>query len=447
MKLLKNALVWDKKTKKEKIVNVIYDNKIRNISSRTITDNFAETVDLKGKILLPGCIDAHVHFNDPGFTNRENFASGTLAAAFGGITTIIDMPCTSIPPVTNKKNLYKKLSKIKAKAYIDYALWGGIRSEDFPLNKAMIQELWKAGVVGFKIYVISGMDDFSDLSYQQIKEVFEKFPHILFAFHAEDKEIIQTAEKSFTNEQKRKAETYVKIRSTKAEYQAVKNIIPLATNNHIHFVHISSKKASELILKNKESCDITFETCPHFLQFTAADYDNLPGRLKTAPPVKTENDRDFLRMLVKDGKIDFIATDHAGCDFKTEKKKEDFSKIYSGIPGTELMIPYLFSEFYHKEKVSLGKLIKLTSENPAKRYGLYPMKGSLKIGTDADFTILQKDDYFVDEQKLHSLGKYSPFHNRKFNYRIDSTIIRGNRVISDGEIQVKPGFGNWLKRK
>jgi dihydroorotase-like cyclic amidohydrolase len=183
-------------------------------------------------------------------------------------------------------------------------------------------------------------------------------------------------------------------------------------------------------------------------QFTADDFPELKGRLKTTPPVKFEEDKKFLRSCLKNGSVDFITTDHAGCDWKTEKELDDFSKVYSGIPATELMIPYLFSEFYLKEKIPLSTMIRLTSKNQAKRYDLFPSKGSLQIGTDADFTVIDlKRPFQVDESKLHSLGKYSPFNGNIFNCSIDKTIVRGNIVFDcqKGLLQ-KPGWGKFVRR-
>ena len=447
MRILKNAFILNEE--KTQISDILFSEKIIQIGKNIKSGKEIEVIDLHGKLLIPGCIDAHVHFNDPGFTDREDFTSGTTAAAYGGITTIVDMPCTSIPAVTNCENLKKKLAVIKPKAVVDFALWGGIRKNDVPLNNEMIQELWNAGVVGFKIYTISGMETFAALSYNDIENVFKQFPEILFAFHAEDENIINNSIGKLTYEQMKLSENYVKTRSVKAEVEAVRNILSsLGKKNKAHFVHISSKRAAKLILKSKKQFDVTFESCPHYLQFTSEDLPILKGRLKTAPPVKYEEDKDFLRNCLKIGTLDFVTTDHAGCDYKSGKTFDDFSKVYNGIPGTELMIPYLFSEFYLKEKVNLKTIIKLTSGNAAKRYGLYPEKGSLQIGTDADFTIIDLNKpYLVDETHIHSRGKYSPFNNTEFSCSIDKTIVRG-KIVFDSEkgILQKPGYGKFIRR-
>ncbi len=449
MKLIKNALISTGEGNETRTVDILFNEKILEISEQSISyKKAAEIIDLRGNLLIPGCIDAHVHFNDPGFDFREDFLSGTTAAVCGGITTIIDMPCTSIPPVTNKENLYEKLNAIQSKALVDFALWGGIRRNDFPLDKTMIKELWNEGVIGFKLYTISGMETFRALSYEDIKKVLSELPEILFGFHAEDEKIINNAIKSLSKKEFQLPENCIKTRPIEAEIEAVKKILEIAKNNKIHFVHISSRKAAELIRKAKKMMDVTFETCPHFLQFTADDIPKLKGRIKTAPVVKYKEDKKNLRSCLKNGLIDFITTDHAGCNYKKEKEFEDFSRVYNGIPGTELMIPYLFSEFYLKENVPLDTMIKLTSKNQAKRYGLFPDKGSLQIGTDADFTIIDLNKKFrVNEKNLHSLGKYSPFDGETFNCSIDKTIVRG-KVVFDFEkgILQKPGWGKFIRR-
>lgn len=449
MKLIRNANILNSATGKIQLADILYDHKIKEIrppGSQIQTDKI---LDLEGKLLIPGCIDPHVHFNDPGFTHHEDFFSGTAAAAAGGVTTIIDMPCTSIPAVINTANLQEKLSVISPKALVDFALWGGIRREDFPYDSGALASLWSEGVVGFKIYTISGMEEFQSLTYDQIKFVFEKFPHFFFAFHAEDKTLIEQALNKFSRKQLADWQNFTSIRSVAAEFEAVKKIIDLIENNHVHFVHISSRKAAEYIIKTKETQDISLESCPHYLQFTAADFARLKGKLKTTPPVKFQEDKEFLRKSLINGDLDFIATDHAGCDYETEKDLSDFYSIYSGIPGTQFIIPYLFSEFYLKEQVPLQRMIQLTSENQAKRYGLYPEKGSLQPGTDADFTVIDLNRKFtVNEKDLLSLGKYSPFHGSQFNCSVAYTIVRGTTIFDKSKgIIAKAGYGNWLRRK
>ncbi len=442
MKLIKNALIAD--GDQTKIVDILFDNKIIKIAP-SISNHNAQIIDAKGNPVIPGCLDAHVHFNQPGFEYHEDFYTGTKSAAAGGISTIIDMPSTSLPPVTNVENMEHKLQAVQQNALVDFAFWGGIRANDLPDIDNQIQKLWDAGVVGFKIYTISGMDTFGALEYEEISKLLSQHQDLLFAFHAEDAQIIKKNKTKY--ECSHNPQNYSKIRSIEAEATAVRNILK-NRNNHIHFVHISSKKAAELIINSKLQSDVTFETCPHYLQFTAEDLDKLRGRLKTAPPVKFSADREYLRNCLIDGKLDFVTTDHAGSDWETEKNLPDFSQAYNGIPGIQLMIPYLFSEFYLNDKISLARMIEITSAKAAKRFGLYPNKGSMQVGTDADFTVINlSKELIVDEKELYSKGKYSPFFEQKFNCSIAQTIVRGEIVFDENKgILAKPGYGKFLKR-
>lgn len=448
MKLIRNALIWSRRENSEKLVNLLFNDKLIRISETSDFPDVSEEYDLKGKLLIPGCIDPHVHFNDPGYPHRESFYSGTAAAACGGITTVIDMPCTSVPPVTSQENLEKKIQAISRKALVDFALWGGIRGNDLPIKEDQLLKLWDSGIIGFKIYTISGMDSFSSLTYQQIHELLTVYPQFLYGFHAEDKDLICRKTNELTAEEIKTPQGYILSRPAAAEVQAVHDILQTASSARIHFVHISSKAAAEEIIRNKQRLDLSFETCPHYLQFTQEDLNELKGRLKTAPPVKSSKDKEFLRSQLNSGPLDLIASDHAGCDYQQGKTMSDFSRVYNGIPGTELMIPYLFSEFYFKGTTSLSRMIDLTSRNAALRFGLYPQKGDLIPGSDADFTIIDPEkEYQVKEDQLHSLGKYSPFNNMKFKCSIHRTYLRGNPVFTaDNGILADPGYGIWIRR-
>ena len=448
MKIIKNALIEEKGEKK--LINILYDEKILEISKNSINSKNAEEIDLKGKLLIPGGIDSHVHFNDPGFLAHESFLTGTMAASFAGITTIIDMPCTNLPPISSVENLENKLKIISPKAFVDYALWGGIRGNDKPFYKKEILKLWEAGVIGFKMYTVSGMDTFQAVSYEDIKNIFSIFDkeNILFAFHAEDANVIKEATNKLNQEELAQWKNYVKSRPVKAEVVAVDNIIKIMQNNICHFVHISSKEACKLILEAKEkNKNISFETCPHYLQFTQSDYEKYLGYLKTAPSVKFEEDKLFLRKMLQEEKIDFVATDHAGCRLE-EKTLSNFSKVYCGIPGIETLILYLVDEFYLKEKISYENLLNITSRNAAKRYNLYPQKGEISINSDADFCVLDLEENFVLNQRfLHSKGKYSPFHKRNFHCQIYMTVLRGKIIYSHDEgFCSSKGYGKFVKR-
>ncbi len=440
MKLIMNAKV------DEKLVYIAFSDKIEQISPSPIQGDFEQVFDLKGKLLLPGGVDPHVHFNQPGFTQREDFATGSASAAAGGVTTVIDMPCTSLPPVTSVANLENKHQIIKENAYIDYAFWGGITGDGY--DKLTVEKLWEHGVVGFKLYTISGMDTFKAVSYEQVSSIFAEFSGSdkLFAFHAEDSQVIADAGSKFSPEQLKSWQNYVPSRPSEAESVAVSNILKAVQNNKVHFVHISTQEAVQKITEAlKQGEDISLESCPHYLQFSQEDYATLLGRLKTAPSVKDKADKQYLRSNLD--KLDFLATDHAGCIWETEKNQEDFSQVYCGIPGVQTFLTYLVDEFYLTSKISYQELVRLSSQAAAKRYGLYPQKGSLQEGTDADFAVFDtQKSHTLQKEELLCKGKYSPFEGREFRCSLTQTFLRG-QLIYDQKLVGEKGAGRLIKRK
>jgi allantoinase len=427
-----------------RIVDILCDERILRIDD-AISAPGAEVIELEGRLTLPGVIDAHVHFNDPGFPEREDFLSGTSSAAAGGITTVVDMPCTSLPPVTDTEALQFKLEAIGPKAVVDYALWGGIRGNDAPWADDRIPRLWAAGVVGFKLYPISGMDTFKAVSYDQVEDLLRRYPHLLFAFHAEDPGLIRETESRLPRPWGWRE--YLRSRPVEAEEVAVRQLLAVAGKARLHFVHVGAASALGTILEARaRGADVTFETCPHYLAFTGDDFDRLGGRLKTAPPVKSARDREALHNALSDGSLDYLATDHAGCDWNTGKTDPDFSLVYNGIPGIQTLVPYILDEF--AGRAPLPRLVALLSTNPARRLGLYPRKGLLRPGADADLTIVDTDSpHRFAESELLSRGKFSPFDGRTFRHRISMTVVRGEIVYRNDEgVTGAPGWGAWIPR-
>ncbi|MCD4829599.1 MAG: dihydroorotase family protein [Candidatus Cloacimonetes bacterium] len=446
MKLLRNARIPHGSF--TRVVDILHDERILQVLPvGECTHEGVDTIDAEGYLALPGAIDTHVHFNDPGFTQREDFASGTCAAAAGGVTTVVDMPCTSLPPVTSVAALEHKLAAIGGKAHVDYALWGGIRGGD--IDQKEIERLWEAGVVGFKSYTVSGMDTFSALSPQEMDIVAAmcRGRGVLLAFHAEDPTVI--AKLAMRQWDWADFAEWSRMRPAEAEETAVRDIISRYHGCRMHIVHVGAKTAVMAVLAAREAAaDITWETAPHYLAFTSEDLARLKGRLKTAPPVKSAADRDFLRDCLIDGRLDWVASDHAGCDWNTGKTAIDLREVYNGIPCVQWQLPWLASEFLATERITPARLAELTSGNPARRLGIWPRKGCLDPGSDADFVLLDcASPWTAREQDLLSLGKFSPFNGQCFSCRVRRTILRGESVYVDGVGVIgKRGCGHWVRR-
>ena len=422
-------------------------------SKRKTPIGLTNSINANYCVVLPGSVDPHVHYDDPGFEWREDFYTGTLAAAFGGVSTVADMPCTSIPAVINAANLQYKLKVISKKAVVDFALWGGVSGTEFKDDTVRnnMLELKDQGVIGFKTYLISGMKDFTSLTPSQLAEValIAKELDMPVAVHAEDKAFVETTRAKFQKENKNEIHHYCQTRGVEAEVLAIKKVIGIAqrTGAHFHIVHLSSKRGLVLIEEAQaRGVQITTETCPHFLAFTHEDFVKKGGILKTAPAVKFQEDKKALWEGLKSGVISFVATDHASCDYPREKNTSNIWTDYAGVPGSELMVPYIFSDGFMSGKLSLQTIQKILSENAAKNYKLDSYKGSISIGKDADFVLIDPlEKTKVDQKKLHSKGKYSPFHDRIFKCRVEKTIIRGNIIIDHATLFVDPGFGSYYK--
>ena len=399
-----------------------------------------DTFDGAGTIAIPGGIDPHVHFNTPGFEEREDFEHGSHAAACGGVTTVIDMPCTSLPPVTTHANLNRKKRALKNRSLIDYAFWGGIggcmlRNGSDP--NTIVQELHEAGVAGFKVYLLSGMHSFADLTLHEIEKVAHAVKNTgkILAVHAEDKHYVLKRQHTYQQQGLNGWADYCNARSIEAEVIAVKNMIHVAhrTGCRVHIVHLSSAKALNLIRKARKSgIDISTETCPHYLRFTQEDFNNkrISAYLKTAPPVKEEEDRQALWDGLRDGSISFVTTDHAGCDPKKEKTDKDFWKVYGGIPGVEHRVPYMISSGFLSGTLTLEQTMQLISGNAADFFGL-KAKGYLKKGFDADICLLNPwKTMKVKSSGMHSKGKYTPFHGDSFRGVIEAVFLRGNLILN-----------------
>ena len=480
VKILKNVFLSIDENRL-KVVDIQFSDRIEKIIEKTSTEINWHEINTLGKrnkviqqledieypsnikiydgeylIAIPGGIDSHVHFDTPGFEDRDDFEHGSTAAAFGGVTTVIDMPCTSLPPVTNKNNFEFKLNALKNRSLVDYAFYGGVCGNDFDNNlniEEQIKNLSKKGVAAFKTYLISGMNTFTDLDEERILQTanwIEKTGKPM-AVHAEDKKMIVERRTASKNTGQNNWQAYCSARDDQAEAKAIKLLIDIAekTGCRIHVVHLSSKLGLDLIREaQSKGLKVTSETCPHYLFFTQDDFNNpqISAFLKTAPPVKNKIDGDALWKGLEDGTLSFVVTDHAGCDPVKEKSFNNFWEVYGGIPGVEHRVPFLFSEAFLKNRLTLSQTIKLLSTNVADYFNL-KNKGYIKEGFVADFALLNLwDKQVVKSEEMHSKGKYTPFEGITFNAVVEKTFLRGELIMNRlGETEQKIGYGKFIE--
>jgi allantoinase len=431
-----------------------------------ITTNFVPAINAPPKALkqynidnmslMPGFIDAHTHFFDPGYEFRENFFTATLAAASSGITTSIDMPCSSKPTTRSSKDLEIKLNSIKKKTLIDFAIWGGITGEEVRAGETYtrLKGLKDSGVCAIKVYLTSSLKEFSSVSYDELKEVCIEAAKLdlIIGVHAEDFSICTEKTNYFSRHGQTNALNWEQARPKSAEIKAVKKCIEISkqTGTHIHIVHLSSgDAANEIRIAKNQKINITAETCPHYLILNNKEHLPKLGVLaKVAPPIREIEDNEMLWKALSDETLDFVTTDHAPFDKNNEKldKNLDIFTAFSGISGIETLVPLMLTFGYHKNKMSLKLLSNLLSSNPAKNYRIFPRKGCFQIGSDADFAIIDLDrEWIFDQNKMHSKAKYSPFHGYKLKGKTTMTFVRGELVYSEEHgLCVNKGHGKFL---
>lgn len=417
--------------KVEKLDIGIKDGKIAALTLPGITGNANCEVEASGKYIFPGGIDAHVHMDDLGAEDTEDWRHGSYAAVCGGTTTVVDMPIDCVPATTNCQAVKKKLERIKGNAYTDYLLWGGLTTDNLVEIKGMLEE----GVIGLKCFLTdSGLPDYPKTSDAVLLEAmkiaaYREFPIMI---HAENQEMNHYYEKRY--EGSRKWEDWSRMHPLESELEAVEKSILFAerTGARIHLAHISSIESIERIQEAKQKkIKITCETCPHYLMFCEEDYKEKGALLKCSPPVRGSNNKEALWKAISDGKIDIISSDHSPYKGKTSSAlgNETIETVWAGISGIQNILHVLYSEGYRKKKISLEKIAEIFSLNPAKLLGIDKYKGSIAIGKEADLVILNPNaDTQFDERQIKTKLKNSVYKDYHFEGDIEQTFVRGVRV-------------------
>ncbi|WP_405293270.1 dihydroorotase [Methanobrevibacter sp.] len=412
--VLKNCKLVDKDG--EYFIKV-ENGKIADISKTPLKAE--ETIDIKNNYLLSGFIDPHIHFRDPGLTQKEDFKSGSLAAANGGFTTVIDMPNT-LPKTNTYQSLKEKIRIAKSKSAINFELQIG------PNNLDEMKKMMKLNPIAVKVFMDLESDEslekiFNDLSILKQTTNYNG----LVATHCEKKSIVEKETDKLKQKDENTAIDYTYARPTRSEDESVKQAIELARANdlRLHICHLSSSKSLSMAKSASKSMPVSWEFTPHHLLLDNSSYNIYGTFIKTNPPLRPERDRVRISDLDENS---IIGTDHA--PHTLEDKNKGVWTSSPGIPNLETVVPLILTEV-NKGNVDFSIIPKIFSENAARVYGL-SSKGKIEIGYDADFTVIdlkQKGKFNIDEFKTKA--EYSPFEGWEYIGMPVMTIVNGKTVM------------------
>lgn len=387
-------------------------------------------VDARGRLVLPGVVDVHVHFNEPGRTAWEGAATGSKALAAGGGTTFIDMPLNSTPCTVTAEAVDVKRKALEAASIADFGLWGGL----VPGSQSEMAGMAARGVVGFKAFMCdSGLPEFPRADDRTLESGMREAARLGLpvAVHAESASFVRPMTDGT-------ARDCLASRPVAAELDAIRRALSIAaeTGARLHLVHVSSGQGVALAAEARaRGVDVSIETCPHYLFFTDEDVERLGVVAKCAPPLRTADEQERLWAEVQDGRVDIVASDHSPTEPRL--KEGGFLAAWGGIAGVQSTLAVMLSHGHHDRGLPLEHVATLLSATPARRFALAG-KGTLAVGADADLALVAMDESFVlDDGDLHQRHKITPYTGRPFRGRVTHTIRRGEVIFHDGRITAR----------
>lgn len=412
----------------------VQDGRIFSIGTEVTVPPGERTIDASGLIVMPGVIDEHVHFREPGMEHKEDFRTGSMAAAAGGVTTILEMPNT-IPPTVDGASFDLKLQRASEKSLVDFGLYCGYVRESFE----SLEELTYRGCVGLKLYMseTTGISEFPED--WEVLTVLRRCSELglRVGVHAEDGKMVRALRESLRASGRSDPLAHLECRPIEAEVLAISKVLTAAwlTGARLHVFHLTSAPSVELAESFRAlGAKVTLETCPHYLLLSGDETMTRLGNLaKVNPPLRSRVHSERLWDALRGGKIDAVGSDHAP-HLPEEKAVEDVWSAPSGFPGVETMLPLMLDQT-NKGTIPLSEVVRLLSESPARIWGLYPMKGAIKIGSDADMTVVDLGlTRRISSSDLHSKSKLTPFEGFTVKGWPVYTIVRGEVVAERGEV-------------
>ena len=415
--------------------------KIVNIGAPESMPTARHQIDARGLYVLPGALDVHVHFREPGFSHKETWTSATQAAAVGGITTVFDMPNTR-PPTSTAAAVIQKLEIAARQAIVDFGVYGNIAPDNFDELEPMAQ----AGAAAFKLYMGSENPLVPCPPDGAILDAFELLAclGIRCTVHAENTRLLTWRGERLMHSGRRDAKAHLEQHADVAAVEAVSRTAIFAewTGCKVHIAHESTRFSLPHIRFAKErGVDLTVETCPHYLLLSTDDGARLGANfMRVKPPVREPSHREALWQALLHGTIDILSTDHAP-HLRAEKQRESIWDCAPGFPGVETSMPLMLTEV-SRGRLTLPQYVRMACAAPARAFGLYPRKGVLAVGADADIVLVDMAKRSaISAAGLHSIGNATPFEGFEVAGMPVRTLVRGHTVALDGRPVGTPGWG------
>ncbi len=457
-KLIKNGqIATDSEVFKGDIL--IEDEKIIEVGEN-IECADAEVIDAEGMYVMPGAVDVHTHMDlDVGFARAiDDFYDGTVAAACGGTTTIVDHMAFGPKDCSlwHQVNEYHRLAD--GNAVVDYGFHGVFQHVNDATFSEMKEIKEEEGITSFKVYLTYDYRLEDEDVFRVLRAA--KEAGIVITVHCENHGVLTRLRKEFPEEGKTEAKYHPLSRPPRCEAEAVNRMIHIAAmagDAPLYIVHLSSAEGLHEVMKARaeKRPNLGVETCIQYLILNDSEYDDPEEGLKAimSPPLRKDRDREELwQALAEGGIIDTVATDHCPFHFKEGKAekqygKDDFTKCPNGAPGVQERLLLLFSEGFMKGRISLPQVVKYASSEPCRMFGMYPQKGSLEPGTDADIVIIDPSGKtLIDREYIRGASDYSCYEGMTLDGSVERVFLRGSEIARNGRFTGKKGDGRYLKR-
>ena len=448
--LIKNGLLVDTEWTRHSDI-LVEGSRIRRIARNISVEDCPEdvhVVDATGLCVLPGIIDAHTHYHlvSRGTVTADSFLEGSKLASYGGVTTVVDFADDNkVSLLSSTKDRLKEMREMS----IDYALHQGVYAYRDSI-RAELNQMKNAGVGAIKIFTTYKNVGYLVEKREELKEIFSaaKELGIMVCVHAEDDSIVTEISENWKGQFR--PEDHPDLRPSEAEAKAIRYVGEIAgeLDMPIYIVHVSSKAGIETIRDLREKgVKVIAETTPHYLFLDRSKLSGPEGPLYVmTPPLRTKEDNEALQEALVDGEIQVVATDH--CSFTREQKLEssDVRTIYPGIPGTEELLPLIYNFGHVSGQLSIGQIVNLLSTGPAKAFGLYPKKGVLQEGSDADIVLFDPSEIWtISSATTHSASHYTPYEGMTVMGRVKMTYLRGRLIMGHDIYLGLEGDGQFVK--